>query len=209
MYKKYIKRILDLFVSLILLIISSPILCVLIILIKLESEGPAFFSQERIGFNCEKFRVYKLRTMITETHRNNVELKDKDRLTKCGNYLRKLSLDELPQLFKIIKGDMSFIGPRPLLVRYLPYYTTEENRRHSVKPGITGLAQINGRSHAQWEDRFKWDLYYVDKLSFVLDLKILIESVLKVIKGSNTSSEKPKFLMDFDKYRKMQKNNEG
>ena len=177
-------------------------------LIKLESHGPAVFQQERVGYNNKIFSIYKFRTMKLETHQNGRELKDKERLTKVGRIVRKLSLDELPQLWNILKGDMSFIGPRPLLVRYYPYYTDEELRRHDVRPGITGLAQIHGRSHAQWDERLRYDLEYVDNLSLGMDCKVLYLTINKVIKGSNTSSIKPAFLVDFDRYRNYEKRRE-
>ena len=129
------------------------------------------------------------------------KIRDRHRVTKAGSIIRKLSIDELPQLYNIFKGDMSFVGPRPLLVRYLPYYTMEELRRHDVRPGITGLAQINGRGNLQWEERFRYDLQYVDNVSLILDLKIVLKTIKKVFKQEGTSTIRPAFLVDFDVHR--------
>lgn len=205
-YKKYIKRVLDFSFALFFLILSVPFIFIGYILIKLDSKGSAFFTQTRIGKDCKEFKIYKLRTMKLETHaKDGRKLKDRERVTKSGKIIRKFSIDELPQLLNILKGDMSFVGPRPLLVRYLPYYTEEEIRRHDVLPGITGLAQINGRSNLQWEERFQYDLEYVEKLSFKLDVKILLKTIQKVFGGSNTSTIRPKGLVDFDKHRDYKK----
>jgi len=144
--------------------------------------------------------------MIVRTHdETGRKLDDKDRVTRVGRVIRRLSIDELPQLVNIIKGDMSFVGPRPLLVRYLPYYTDSELRRHEVRPGITGLAQINGRGFLQWEERFKYDLEYVDNLSFLLDAKILLRTVYQVLSGEGSSTDRPSYLVDFDEHRRFMK----
>ncbi len=207
MYKKYFKRILDIIFALILIVLGFPLIIIGIILIKLDSKGPLLFRQERIGYKNKKFIVYKLRTMdLLPFDENGNRRKDKDRVTKAGKIIRKLSIDELPQLINIVKGDMSFIGPRPLLVRYYSYYTDEELRRHNIRPGITGLAQVNGRSNLKWEDRFLYDVQYVDNLSFIMDIKIVFLTVKKVILGNDTNtSNRPKGLKDLDEERKLNK----
>lgn len=190
MYKKYIKRILDFIFAIILLIITSPIILISVIVIKLEDpKGPILFKQKRPGKNTKIFTVYKFRTMRVETERNGRLLSDMERMTKVGSFLRKTSIDELPQLFNIIKGEMSFIGPRPLLVQYLEHYNKEQMRRHEVTPGISGWAQVNGRNAISWEEKFKLDVWYVDNISFKLDFKILVMTILNVLKreGINNS----------------------
>jgi undecaprenyl phosphate N,N'-diacetylbacillosamine 1-phosphate transferase len=206
MYKRYVKRLIDIAVASALLVATAPIVIVASVLIKIDSEGPIIFAQTRIGKDCRAFRLYKLRTMIVRTHdETGRKLDDKDRVTRVGRVIRRLSIDELPQLVNIIKGDMSFVGPRPLLVRYLPYYTDSELRRHEVRPGITGLAQINGRGFLQWEERFKYDLEYVDNLSFLLDAKILLRTVYQVLSGEGSSTDRPSYLVDFDEHRRFMK----
>lgn len=201
-YRKFVKRTLDFIFALVLLVLSIPFIIIGCILIKLDSNGPAFFKQKRIGKDCKEITIYKLRTMKIETHdKNGKKLRDRERVTRVGKILRKLSIDELPQLFNVLKGDMSFIGPRPLLVRYLPYYSEKEIKRHDVLPGITGLAQIKGRSYLQWEERFDFDLQYVENLSFKLDAKILLITLIKVFKTEGTSTIRPKDLVDFDEHR--------
>lgn len=201
-YQNHIKRLLDLGLALLLFIPALPIVLIAAAFIKAESKGPVFFSQVRVGRNCQQFRIYKLRTMKSETHdQNGTRLRDTERITKTGALIRKLSVDELPQLLNIIKGEMSFIGPRPLYVRYLPYYTKVEIKRHDVLPGITGLAQINGRNILEWEKRFAYDLTYVETLSFGVDVQILLKTVLKVLKGSGTSVVLAKDFPDLDEYR--------
>jgi len=155
------------------------------IAIKIESEGPVLFVQERPGKDCKIFKLYKFRTMRVNTEHNGRVLSDRERVTRVGAFLRKASIDELPQLFNIIRGDMSFIGPRPLLVKYLPYYTEEELKRHNLLPGITGWAQVNGRNNLNWEKRFKMDLEYVEKVSFLFDLKIFCLTIYKVFKRAD------------------------
>lgn len=201
-YKDIIKRFFDVLLSVFILIITSPLLLIGYIYIKTDTSGPALFTQERIGKHGEKFKIYKLRTMIMESHYSDgTKIRDRDRVTKSGKLIRKLSIDELPQLFNIIKGDMSFIGPRPLLIRYLPYYTNEEMRRHDVLPGITGLAQVNGRSYLRWEERFAYDVEYVDNISFLNDIKIILKTIKIVITGEGTSAVRPPDLVDFDVHR--------
>lgn len=204
-YNKVIKRGLDFLFALALLVLGLPFLLIGILLIKIDSKGPVFFSQERIGHLNKPFTIYKLRTMSLETHRDGIKLRDRERVTKSGRIIRKLSIDELPQLINILRGDMSFVGPRPLLPRYYPYYTDEELKRHDVRPGITGLAQIKGRGNLQWEERFSYDLYYVNNLSPLLDLQIVLKTIQKVIKSEGTSTVRPPNLVDFDVHRNFEK----
>jgi lipopolysaccharide/colanic/teichoic acid biosynthesis glycosyltransferase len=186
----YIKRILDFIFAIILLVITSPVMLLAAIAIKLEDpKGPILFKQKRPGKNAKIFTVYKFRTMRVETEKDGRPLTDMERMTKVGSFLRKTSIDELPQLFNIIRGEMSFIGPRPLLVQYLELYTPEQMRRHEVTPGISGWAQVNGRNAISWEEKFKYDVWYVDNQSFLLDLKILFLTIFNVLKreGINNS----------------------
>lgn len=180
-----IKRILDFVFALILLIVLSPIMLLAAIAIKLDSSGPVLFKQKRPGKDAKIFTIYKFRTMKVETEKNGKPLSDSERMTRVGAFLRKTSIDELPQLINILKGEMSFIGPRPLLVEYLPYYTKEEYKRHNVMPGITGWAQINGRNAISWEKKFELDLEYVRKISFIFDMKIIILTIIKIIRKSD------------------------
>lgn len=205
-YVNYIKRLFDFLLALLLLFLVAPIIVVAYFFIRIDSKGPGFFKQVRIGKNSKKFTIYKLRTMSLKSHDHNGEkIRDRNRVTSVGKIVRKLSLDELPQLFNILKGEMSFIGPRPLLVRYLPYYTEKEIMRHDVLPGITGLAQIKGRSFLQWEERFQYDLEYVNKISFFLDFKIIIQTIMIVLKSEGTSTIRPKKMVDFDVHRNFEK----
>lgn len=186
MYRKYVKRLMDLIFALVLIVLLWPLMVMLAILIKAEDPtGPAIFKQERVGQGNKSFKVLKFRSMITETEKNGRKLADAERMLKTGRLIRKLSLDELPQLFNIVKGEMSFIGPRPLPTIYLPYYTEEELKRHDVKPGISGWAQVNGRNYLSWEQKFKYDLHYVNNLSFLLDLKISFLTIAKIIARSD------------------------
>lgn len=184
-YEKYFKRPLDIIFSLLALIILSPVLLVVAILVRIKLGSPIIFKQERPGKNEKIFKLYKFRTMTDEKDKKGKLLPDEKRLTKFGKILRSTSLDELPELFNILKGDMSFIGPRPLLVEYIPYYTKSEKHRHDVRPGLTGLAQVNGRNTLSWEDKFKLDLKYVNKTTFATDISILWKTFLKVIKRSD------------------------
>jgi undecaprenyl phosphate N,N'-diacetylbacillosamine 1-phosphate transferase len=158
-----------------------PILFLLIVIL-------GVFKQERPGKNGEIFTIYKIRTMSKVTHVNGIKLKDVERLTSIGRIIRKLSLDELPQLWNVVKGEMSFVGPRPLLPKYLPLYSSEQAKRHNVRPGITGWAQVNGRNTISWEEKFKYDVYYVDHISLLLDLKVLWLTVMKVLKREGINS---------------------
>lgn len=200
-YEKYIKRFLDIIISLTALILLSPILAVVAILVRVKLGAPVIFHQQRPGFQEKIFGLCKFRSMTDERDENGNLLPDAVRLTKFGKILRATSLDELPELWNILKGDMSLIGPRPLLVKYLPYYTDEERKRHNVRPGLTGLAQVNGRNSLNWEGRFAYDIEYVDNCSFSMDLKILIKTVMKVVKRSDVLSGGEQMVEDFDVYR--------
>ena len=185
MYRLFIKRLLDFVLSLIALVILSPVILIVAILVKIKLGSPVLFKQERPGKNEKIFRMYKFRTMTDEKDEDGNLLPDEIRLTKFGKILRSTSLDELPELFNILKGDMSIVGPRPLLVNYLPYYTEREKHRHDVRPGLTGWAQINGRNTTLWDDRLEQDVYYVKHISFKIDIWIIIKTIQKVIKRSD------------------------
>lgn len=186
MYAKCLKRVLDFIISLFAIIIFSPIFLFLIIVGTIVMKGNPFFTQIRPGYKEKMFKLIKFRTMSNAKDQKGILLPNEMRLNRYGKFLRSTSLDELPELFNIVRGDMSIVGPRPLLPEYLPYYTKEEHRRHNVRPGLTGLAQINGRNAIEsWEERFQYDLQYVDTCSLKLDFKILIRTVMKVIKRSD------------------------
>lgn len=189
MYRKYIKRVLDFTLSLIALIILSPLYLVLAILVRIKLGSPIIFKQERPGLNEKIFTLYKFRTMTDEKDENGKLLPDEVRLTKFGKFLRSTSLDELPELINIIKGDMSIVGPRPLLVEYLPLYNEKQRCRHNVRPGLTGYAQISGRNSISWEEKFNDDLMYIENITFTEDLKIVLKTVLKVVKRDGISQE--------------------
>ena len=178
-YAKYIKRPMDFVLSLCAIIVLSPILLVLTVIGAIVMKGNPFFVQERPGKNEKIFKLIKFRTMTCEKDSDGVLLPDEERLTKYGNFIRHTSLDELPELFNILKGDMAIIGPRPLLVEYLPYYTETERHRHDVRPGLSGLAQINGRNAVTWEEKFFWDLKYIVDITFFGDIKIVLLTVKK------------------------------
>ena len=182
MIYKYIKRILDIISSLLAIIILSPLLAVTAVLVKTKLGSPVLFKQERPGKDEKIFTLMKFRTMTDERDENGELLPDEVRLTKFGKFLRSTSIDELPELFNILKGDMSVIGPRPLLVQYLPYYKEEERHRHDVRPGLSGLAQANGRNNITWEEKFAWDIKYVNEMSLILDINILLKTVFNVLK---------------------------
>ena len=181
----FIKTIIDFFVALILLLIISPILFLIAFLVFIKFGNPILFIQERPGYNNKTFRIYKFRTMHNYKDSKGNLMPEKLRINNFGNWLRRSSLDELPEIINVIKGDMSFVGPRPLLVEYIKYYNHQEIKRHNTKPGITGLAQINGRNSISWKEKFKYDIFYTENLSFILDLKILIVTVFKVLKQKN------------------------
>lgn len=183
---KYFKRIMDFVASLTALIILSPLMALSAVLVKISDGGSVLFKQRRPGKDGKIFTVYKFRTMSEKTEdENGRELSDVERMTKIGSFLRKTSLDELPQLFNVLKGDMSFIGPRPLLCEYLELYTPYQMRRHEVLPGISGLAQVNGRNAITWEEKFDYDVYYVDNMSFWLDLKIIFKTIKNTLKRAD------------------------
>ena len=184
-----LKNIFDFIFSFLLILILTPLLCVLWILIRLFLGSPVLFSQQRPGKNEKIFTIYKFRTMSNEKNEDGRLLSDEKRLTRLGKFLRSTSLDELPQLFNVLKGDISLVGPRALLVEYLPRYTKQQRKRHIVKPGITGWAQVNGRNAISWEQKFEYDLWYVEHQSFLLDIKIVFLTILKVFKRSGVSSE--------------------
>lgn len=189
MIYKYIKRILDIISSLLAIIILSPLLAVTAVLVKTKLGSPVLFRQKRPGKDEKIFTLMKFRTMTDERDENGELLPDEVRLTKFGKFLRSTSIDELPELFNILKGDMSVIGPRPLLVEYIPRYNEHQHRRHEVRPGLSGWAQVNGRNTVSWEDKFDMDVYYVDNYSFAMDVKILFITVLNVLKREGISSE--------------------
>lgn len=181
MYQKYIKRLLDIILSLIAIIITLPIFLITGILVLIFLGKPAIFRQKRPGKKEKIFTMYKFRTMSNKKDKDGNLLPDELRLTKLGKFLRKTSLDEIPEFINILKGDMSFVGPRPLLVEYLPYYTGEEHHRHDVRPGLTGLAQISGRNNLNWDKRFKKDIEYVENIRFLFDLRIILLTIKKVL----------------------------
>lgn len=189
MYQLFFKRLLDILISLIVLILLSPVLLIVIILVRLKLGSPIIFKQERPGKNNEIFSMYKFRTMTDERDENGDLLPDEIRLTKFGKLLRSTSLDELPELWNIIKGDMSIIGPRPLLVEYLSLYSKEQIKRHNVRPGLTGWAQVNGRNSISWEEKFELDVEYIEKLSFLFDIKIFFLTIKKVVFKDGISAE--------------------
>ncbi len=197
MYAKFLKRIIDFTLSLIALIVLSPILIVLIIVTAIAMKGNPFFTQLRPGKDEKIFKLIKFRTMTNEKDENGDLLPDDVRLNKFGEFLRSTSLDELPELINILKGDMSIVGPRPLLVKYLPLYSDEQRRRHSVRPGLTGNAQANGRNALSWEDKFKLDIEYVDNISFAFDVKIIFDTVKAVLKRDGISSESSATMEEF------------
>ena len=183
------KRIFDLIFSVILIILLSPVIFFVGMAVFATMGRPVIFAQTRPGLKSKPFKIYKFRTMNNLIDQSGDMLPDGMRLTRVGRFLRRLSIDELPQLFNVVKGDLSFVGPRPLLMEYLPLYTPDQARRHDVKPGMTGWAQINGRNVITWEERFKLDVWYVDHRSLLLDLEILFRTVFKVVKGEGISAE--------------------
>jgi len=188
-YKAYFKRGLDIIFSIIGLIISIPIVAVVIILLFITGHRSFFFIQQRIGFKERPFNLIKIKTMLDMRHLDNLMDSDEKRLTKTGRLLRRFSLDEIPQLINVLKGDMSIVGPRPLLVEYLPLYSIEERKRHNVKPGITGWAQIKGRNLLKWDQKFKYDVWYVENQSLFLDLKIVLLTMKKIIISEGINAE--------------------
>ena len=197
MYANYVKRILDLTLSLIAVILCSPIFLILFLLVRFKLGSPVLFTQERPGKDEKIFRLYKFRTMTSQTDAQGELLPDEIRLTSFGKKLRATSLDELPELFNILKGDMSIVGPRPLLVKYLPLYNEEQRHRHDVRPGLTGQAQVHGRNAISWEEKFKHDVEYTRNVTFLNDCRIILATILKVIKKDSISSETSATMEEF------------
>ncbi|MBQ2115553.1 MAG: sugar transferase [Lachnospiraceae bacterium] len=187
-YEKFVKRFFDIIISFTALVILSPVLLIVALLVKIKLGSPVIFHQQRPGYHEKIFGLCKFRTMTDERDENGELLPDAVRLTKFGKALRATSLDELPELWNILKGDMSLIGPRPLLVKYLPLYNDFQKQRHDVRPGLTGWAQVNGRNTISWEQRFEYDVYYVEHMSFLMDLKILFQTVAVVFKHNDINS---------------------
>lgn len=198
MYRSFLKRYIDFFAALLLLVIFSPVIIVIACILAWVNKGKAFFRQQRPGKNEQPIYIIKFKSMTDAKDANGNLLPDNKRITRAGAFVRKYSLDELPQFINVLKGDMSLVGPRPLLYKYIPLYNAEQKRRHLVKPGITGWAQVNGRNSISWQQKFTLDVYYVDHFNFWLDVKILWLTFLKVIKkeGVNQSDERP--MMPFD-----------
>ena len=199
MYEKYLKRIIDFSLSLMALIVLSPVLLILIVLGMVFMRGNPFFMQERPGKDEKIFKLIKFRTMDNRKNKEGKLLPDEVRLNKYGRFLRATSLDELPELANIVKGDMSLIGPRPLLVKYLPYYTEREHLRHSIRPGLTGYAQVHGRNKVTWEEKFEMDVWYAEHLTFLTDIKVFFDTIKVVLSHEDVVLNA---LEDFDEYRK-------
>lgn len=205
-YEKFFKRFIDFCLSFIGFIVLLPLLLLLSIIGAIAMKGNPFFFQKRPGKNEKIFKLIKFRTMTNEKDESGKLLPDNQRLTLYGKFLRSTSLDELPELINILKGDMSIVGPRPLAVQYLPYYTEREKRRHSVLPGLTGLAQINGRNILNWPERFAYDVEYVDNITLINDIKIILKTIEKVVKRGDIQIRGTSSVIDFDKYRQQEWN---
>lgn len=203
LYANFIKRLLDIALSVVILIAFSWLYLILAILVRTKLGSPVIFNQERPGRDEKVFHMYKFRTMTDEHDEHGDLLPDEKRLTRFGSFLRKTSLDELPEFINILKGDMSFIGPRPLLVRYLPYYTDRERLRHSVRPGLTGWAQAHGRNAISWEQKFEYDVWYVEHISFITDIRVIIDTFRSVFDRSDNGAVLNSF-EDFDVHRRHQ-----
>ena len=199
---KYIKRFMDIFASLIAIVILSPVFVITAILVRIKLGSPVLFKQERPGKDEKIFTLYKFRTMTDERDENGELLPDDVRLTKFGQFLRSTSIDELPELFNILKGDMSVIGPRPLLIEYLPYYNEREKHRHDVRPGLTGWAQVNGRNFLVWDERFELDVQYVERMNLIFDIKILLLTVKRIFEHSGVAEDTNKEEGNFAQQRK-------
>ena len=197
MYKHFFKRFLDFILSLVAIIVLSPVFLVVAILVRTKLGSPVLFTQDRPGKNEKIFKMYKFRSMTSETDENGKLLPDDVRLTAFGKKLRSTSLDELPELFNILKGDMSIVGPRPLLVKYLSRYNEFQKHRHDVRPGLTGWAQVNGRNTISWEDKFKYDVEYTQKYSFGIDVKIIFMTIFSVLKKEGISSDSSATMEEF------------
>ena len=189
-YERFIKRPLDCLLSSLALIILSPIMLITAILVRTKLGSPILFTQERPGLHEKIFKIYKFRTMTDKRDANGNLLPDAERLTKFGKILRSTSLDELPELFNVAKGDMAIVGPRPLLTQYLPYYRPEERERHAIRPGLTGYAQIHGRNFVMWDERCALDVQYAKKITFIGDVKIILQTVIKVLKRSDIAEKR-------------------
>ncbi|PTX60424.1 lipopolysaccharide/colanic/teichoic acid biosynthesis glycosyltransferase [Kordia periserrulae] len=189
MYRHFLKRVIDFILALIGFILLSPIFFIVLILLMINNQGKPFFFQKRPGKDEKIFQVIKFKTMNDKKGADGELLPDADRLTKVGVFVRKTSLDEIPQLLNVLKGDMSLIGPRPLLPEYLPLYNETQKKRHHVKPGITGWAQVNGRNAISWKKKFEYDVWYVENLSFLLDLKIIFKTIIKVVRSEDINTE--------------------
>ncbi|EDP96964.1 sugar transferase [Kordia algicida OT-1] len=189
MYRHFLKRIIDFILAFIGFILLSPIFIIVLIILMINNQGKPFFFQKRPGKNEKIFKVIKFKTMNDKKGANGELLPDADRLTKAGIFVRKTSLDEIPQLLNVLKGDMSLIGPRPLLPEYLPLYNETQKKRHDVKPGITGWAQVNGRNAISWKKKFEYDVWYVENLSFILDIKIIFKTIIKVVRSEDINTE--------------------
>lgn len=198
MYKFFLKRAIEIILSLSGLIFLMPIYLVIIILVRTNLGSPIFFKQKRPGLNNKVFNIYKFRTMTNDHDHYGNLLPDETRLTKFGRFLRSTSLDELPSLWSVLKGDMSLIGPRPLLVEYLPFFSEKQARRHEVRPGITGWAQVNGRNAISWEEKFELDVWYVDNLSITIDIKILWLTIIRVLFRDGISPDNKDIMPRFD-----------
>lgn len=197
LYCKLIKRLMDFLIAALSIIIFSPLLIILAILVRVKLGGPVIFKQERPGLNGKVFKLYKFRTMTDAKDENGNLLDDEYRLTSFGKKLRSTSLDELPELYNILKGDMSIVGPRPLLVKYLPLYNDEQKRRHDVRPGLTGLAQVSGRNAITWTEKFNRDIEYVDNVSLGLDISIFFKTIYCVLKKEGINSDSAATMEDF------------
>ena len=196
-YRRYLKRPMDFVLALCAIIVLSPVFLIVALLVKINLGSPVIFKQQRPGLNEKIFTLYKFRTMTDERDENGELLPDGIRLTRFGKFLRSTSLDELPELFNILKGDMSFIGPRPLLVQYLPLYNDYQKRRHGMRPGLSGLAQVSGRNSLSWEEKFNLDVEYVDNVNFIEDLRILFLTIIKVLKREGINSDKAETMEPF------------
>lgn len=201
MYRKGIKRTLDFWISLIMIVLLLPVFMIIFVVLVINNKGKPFFTQPRPGKNEKPFRLIKFKTMTDARDENNILLPDTQRLTRVGSFVRKTSLDEIPQLVNVLKGDMSLIGPRPLLLRYLPYYSENERQRHLVRPGITGLAQVSGRNNLIWDERLSMDVQYVKNLTFRLDAEIFLKTIKNVLSSKDIVVDAGAIIPDLDAYR--------
>ncbi len=206
MYTRFLKSLIDRITSLLLLILLSPCFIILFLITWFDTSGNVFFIHERPGLKGKPFKLLKFKTMNEKRSPDGKLLPNIQRITRWGTFMRRMSLDEIPQLINVMKGDISLVGPRPLEMRYLKYYTEEQKRRHNVKPGMTGWAQINGRNTLSWEEKFRLDVWYVDNLSFRLDMKILFRTLFKVIRGEGINSDASNTVVPFDIYLKSKTN---